>query len=68
MKQKILQILKANYVYTRIAEKIADEIMELLPPKDYSKHTEGCDIQRDMPCSCGAEDKERQKLLEEIPY
>jgi len=32
-KEKILQILKANYVYTKIAEKIADEIMELQEEK-----------------------------------
>ena len=58
-KEQIIKILKAHFVYSKTAEKIADEIMEM------DKHDLGCEIQHTGKCNCKDENYEQPEELTE---
>lgn len=80
-KNKILQILKANFIRSESAEKIAAEISELIPkdiPEEEPKepnpiqkkenliHDLGCEIQHTGECNCKEKGYKQYKIDEKI--
>ena len=65
-KEQILQILKAHFIYSKIAEKITNEIMELADKTTQTPTTS--DNNPEEPSYTEEEEAQRKVLLKNIPF